>query len=320
MSTFQTGTIQSINLKDDNPNEVYSVRVLTSKGSGRSEVAYPIDVNIKRVPLIGESVILISSMGAEASGGSRRAKQYYISSTAVQLNVHNNALPKGAAPQRSTNTLSTYTQTLTGTPNVSKKSEVSLGKGFEERTDVGSLQPFIGDVLLEGRFGHSLRFGYSPKESDTTQSPSWESSNVSDPITILSNGREGGSYNKFSIEDVNKDLSSIWMGSSQRIKLEPSNKFTLGVTPQNSYNKPQLIFNSDRVVINSKSDSVLISGGKSVNISTKSWKADMDEIFNQLEVVVTELSKAASVMVGLGIPINVASLSKAVASLKLMKQ
>ena len=46
----------------------------------------------------------------------------------------------------------------------------------------------------------------------------------------------------------------------------------------------------------------------------------MDEIFNQLEVVVTELSKAASVMVGLGIPINIASLSKAVASLKSMKQ
>ena len=319
MSTFQTGTIQSINLKDDNPNEVYSVKVFLDTSKNVLVDVYPVDINIKRIPLVGEQVVVVAAKDAEVNPNKKSSKKYFLNVLPIQNNIHNNSLPE-ANSNRLSNSLVSYFNTITGTPNISKKSEVSLGKGFEERTDVGSLQPFIGDVLLEGRFGHSLRFGYSPKESDTTQSPSWESSNVSDPITILSNGREGGSYNKFSIEDVNKDLSSIWMGSSQRIKLEPSNKFTLGVTPQNSYNKPQLIFNSDRVVINSKSDSVLISGGKSVNISTKSWKADMDEIFNQLEVVVTELSKAASVMVGLGIPINVASLSKAVASLKLMKQ
>ena len=113
-----------------------------------------------------------------------------------------------------------------GVPSVSGGSSSSkLGPGFSERTDVGSVQPFIGDVLLEGRFGHSMRFGYTPKGSKTSEKPSWSSSKDSDPITIISNGRKSrGSYNKFIIEDVNKDLSSIWLGSSQKIKLKPNSK------------------------------------------------------------------------------------------------
>ena len=83
------------------------------------------------------------------------------------------------------------------------------------------------------------------------------------------------------------------MTSKQKVSLKPSNGFSLGVIPVGQYSNPQLILNSDRVVINSKSDSVLISGDKSVNISTTNWKADMDIIFSQLEAITDALIQLA---------------------------
>ena len=81
--------------------------------------------------------------------------------------------------------------------------------------------------MFEGRFGHSMRFGYTPNGADTTKSPSWSSSSDNDPITIISNGRKsGGSYHKFIIEDVNDDLSSIWVGSKKKKKSTPAQTST----------------------------------------------------------------------------------------------
>jgi hypothetical protein len=140
MSSFQSGTIQAITLKDDNPNEVYSIQVLTAKGGGNFETAFPLDTNIKRIPLLGESVILISALGPEGQGGSRRQIQYYLNPTSVQVNVHNNALPKGAVAKITGGTASGIPSAAAGNPAVTKKSSDSdLGAGFVERTDVGSL-------------------------------------------------------------------------------------------------------------------------------------------------------------------------------------
>ena len=127
-----------------------------------------------------------------------------------------------------------------------------LGKGFSERTNVGSIQPFIGDVLIEGRFGHSMRFGYTPNGSKTTKTfIVGSSSKDNDPITIISNGRKsGGSFNKFIIEDVNDDLSSIWLGSSQKIKLKPARDGIGGADNPSSYSKPSIYLNSDRIFLN----------------------------------------------------------------------
>jgi hypothetical protein len=330
MSSIQTGTIQSITLKDDDPNEVYSIQVLTTKGGGTYEIAYPIDVSIKRIPLLGESVVLLSTLGAEASGGSRRTKQYYLNPTSVQLNIHNNALPKGSAPTKSKSNISLYSETESGTPNVTKKSSPDdLGKGFVERTDVGSLQPFIGDVLIEGRFGHSLRFGYSPTDSDTTQTPSWQSSKVEDPITILSNGRkQGGSYNKFIIENVDDDLSSVYLTSSQKIKIKTSQtNLGVGVDAQSQFDKPSVIITSDRVLLNSKNDYVILSGDKGVNIATPAWAMDMDKMFTILEGLIRQLadltSGTATFATGVGPTgpaTNVAQVQQLLTELKQMAQ
>ena len=330
MSSIQSGTIQAITLKDDNPNEVYSIQVLTAKGGGNFETAFPLDTNIKRIPLLGESVILISALGPEGQGGSRRQIQYYLNPTSVQVNVHNNALPKGAVAKITGGTASGIPSAAAGNPAVTKKSsESDLGAGFVERTDVGSLQPFIGDVLIEGRFGQALRFGYTPEGSNTTKKPDWSSSNPDDPITILSNGRkEPGEFNKFIIETADDDLSSIYLTSSQKIKLTTSQtNLGLGVDAQSQFDKPSVIITSDRVLLDSKKDYVILSGKKDIINATPNWAMEMDKMFTILEGLIQQLADlakgTATFATGVGPTgpaTNVAQVEKLLADLKLMKQ
>ena len=330
MSSIQSGTIQAITLRDDDPNEVYSIQVLSERATGNFETAYPLDANIKRIPLLGESVILISALGPEASGGSRRNIQYYLQPTSVQNNVHNNALPTGANPVGATSAQGSISSAAAGNPNITKRdSDSDLGAGFVERTDVGSLQPFLGDVLLEGRFGQSLRFGYTPEGTNTTKTPEWSSSNPDDPITILSNGRkEPGEFNKFIIETADDDLSSIYLTSSQKIKLTTSQtNLGLGVDAQSQFDKPSVIITSDRVLLDSKKDYVILSGKKDIINATPNWAMEMDKMFTILEGLIQQLadltSGTATFSTGVGPTgpaTNVAQVQQLLTELKLMAQ
>jgi hypothetical protein len=329
MATFETATIQKVNLKDDDINKVYSIEVVSRASSNSFVEVFPLDTNIKRIPLVGEQVIVLVSQSPEGASHKIANKRYYIGPTATQKNVHNNALPK-ATIGKSVNIGGDYSDTSAGNPNTSGgSSDVDLGDGFVERTDVGSLQPFLGDILIEGRFGHSLRFGYSPSSADSTQSPSWESSTVEDPITILSNGRgSSGAYNKFIIESVDNDLSSIWLTSSQKVGLTTSQtNIGMGVDSQKNFNKPSLILNSDRIILNSKSDYIILSGAKSVNIATPAWAMDMDKMFTILEGLIQQLADltagTATFATGVGPTgpaTNVAQVQQLLTELKQMAQ
>jgi len=287
-STLTTAVVQNVNLKDDDVNTVYAIQVYIASNPNKQIIAYPFDSNIKRIPLIGETVVLVTSQGATAKPNDTNSNTtyYYLNPVSVQKNVHNNALP-GSKKVTSSNKNSSYSEVSAGNPNSpsSATAKAELGKGFVERTDVGSLQPFIGDILMEGRFGHSIRLGYSPTKNDTSVNPTWESSTKEDPIMILSNGRlKPGKFNKFIIENVDDDKSSIWLTSSQKVKLTSSQKnIGAGVKVQGVFDKPTIILNSDRLFLNSKSDSIILSAKTTVNIATPSWAMDMDKLFTLIE-------------------------------------
>jgi hypothetical protein len=328
MAELKTGSVVAINLKDDNFDTTYAIRVRL-KPSNAEIIAYPLNANIKRIPLIGESVLIVPSTIAEGNSTKLTQRQYYIDIVSIQQNIHQNALPD-VNTIKTENTLATYEEVSAGNPNTSGgTSTITLGKGFVERTDVGSLQPFLGDILIEGRFGHSLRFGYSPNESDTTQSPSWQSDLVEDPITILSNGRRSsGQYNKFIIESVDDDLSSIWLTSSQKVGLTTSNKnIGMGVDSQKNFSNPSIILNSDRIILNSKSDYIILSGAKSVNVATPKWAMDLDKMFTILEGLIQQLvdltSGTATFATGVGPTgpaTNLTQVQKLLTDLKQMAQ
>jgi hypothetical protein len=298
------GTVESIVLSDSENDTLNSIIVsITTGGTGRLIRCFPLSINSRHIPTLGEQVYVITANSDLASGtGQGAVRDYYIAPVALQNNLNNNALPKLTIKDVTSNG-DQYGNASSGISFSSNSStQVDLGTGFEEVSNLSQLQGYIGDVIHEGRFGQSIRFGYTPegvlsksnKVSRASVKPSWTSTDPKSPITIIRNGAgNSNGYNKFVIEDINEDDSSIWLGSKQTIKLKSSQKFGFDVTGIGVYNKPQIIINSERIIINSKKDSVLISGKKSVNISTPNWKADMDVIFSQLESITDALLKLA---------------------------
>ena len=102
-----------------------------------------------------------------------------------------------------------------------------------------------------------------------------DTGNNGDPITILRNGQNPNSSDEGWIpivENTKTDLSSIYLTSYQKIPFSIANEnfvsYTTPPTTPSQFTNPQIILNSDRVVINAKKDSVLISGEKSVGLSS----------------------------------------------------
>jgi len=300
--SVQTGVVKSIVLKDGVPNDTYRIEVYVGASSGVPQLAWPVDSNITKVPILGETVLLFSGIGPECKSATGSPRLYY-QPVSLQSNPNNNALPNSNVQKSdsggsggSTGVVGDMLAIALGnpTPNNTDDTEHDLGEGFTEDSTISPLQPFLGDVLIEGRFGHSLRFGYTPQTSQTTKTPSWSSNNDSDPITILSNGRgASGDNNKFIIEDIDDDKSSIWLSSTQKIRLSTSqNKLGTGVESPAQYDGAGITLNSDRILLNSKKDHIILSAKKSVNVATPNWAMDLDSLFTEIKNLVENLEKA----------------------------
>jgi hypothetical protein len=170
--------------------------------------------------------------------------------------------------------------------------EIDLGDTFQEKLNIKSLQPFEGDIIYEGRWGQSIRFGSTVKDSKIVNP--WSSTNNNgDPITILKNGQHEDGKDPWipQVEDINKDKSSIYLTSTQTIPIEASSKsyksYSLAPTSPDKYSGEQIIINSGRLLFNSTKDSILFSSKKtinlnseeSVNIDTKKFIVDSREVY-----------------------------------------
>ena len=288
-----TGIVIEVKYTDTDGENLYGIKVRTNLNIGKTQIerfAWPLDTNIKRIPVVGEMVYLISRVSADSSAIKKRAKLYYTTPISLQRNVNHNAIPKAQTTIKSAGGDSNdYQAAAAGNANASSTSPFKFEYGFEEVKDVSAIQPFTGDVLLEGRFGQSIRLGYTPSgNTETTQSPSWTGDSTS-PITILRNTQNSSGWNKFVIEDVNEDDTSLYMTSKQKISLSQAHPFSLGVTPANLHGDPQVLINSERVLLNAKKDRVILAGTEDVNISTPAWKAAMDNMFTQIDEIKNEL-------------------------------
>lgn len=164
-------------------------------------------------------------------------------------------------------------------PDVPVNSIYNLSQNtFVEKSDIHPLRPFMGDKIYEGRFGNSIRFGSTAKIPDTSLSNTWsDSGNNGDPIVIIRNGQpsNASSYGaEFIVENIRNDLSSVYLTSTQRLKdfkvaSEVYNSYTTPPIAPSLFTQPQIALNSNRIVINAKTDSILLSSQKSVGISTK---------------------------------------------------
>ena len=177
---------------------------------------------------------------------------------------------------------------------------------FIERSNIHPLMPYSGDVIYEGRWGNSIRFS-STARSKSKLANSWSSSGPSgDPITIIRNGQDkrASEFGAEPItENIQNDLSSIYLTSTQALPYSLSGlknkgqEFTSysGLFPPlstTSYISPQILLNSDRIIIDAQSNDVLISANRSVGLfSNESINLESNKIYmsaNEIRLGINE--------------------------------
>lgn len=148
----------------------------------------------------------------------------------------------------------------------------SLGAYYTENPNVRPLIPYEGDNILGGRQGSSLRFSTTTK--GVTPANEWSSiGGEYDPITVLVNGLNYDPNKKYYVEQINQDASSIYLTSKQKIPLLTDRTGVLNpiTNPLNvaDYINSQIILNSDRVVLNSKKDEIMLFAKTNIELNTK---------------------------------------------------
>ena len=248
-----------------------------SNPSGQSNtlsVAYPLTPNIKNYPLINEIVFLITLPSAGVGLTWSATRSYYVNVVSLWNHPHHNAYPENSnvAPPSQ---VKDYTQTEAGSVRrvTDQSTEIYLGQTFFERSDIHPLLPFEGDVIQEGRWGNSIRFGSTVMNEQNN----WSTVGMDgDPIMILRNGQSPFSTDEGWIpvvENINEDLSSIYSTSTQKIPLNASStsyvsyKSDPPINPKEYGDESQIILNSGRLIFNTTQDHILLSSRKSINLN-----------------------------------------------------
>lgn len=199
-----------------------------SISSNTSKPAYPINSFIKQFPLISEIVLIVAGPSSGMNDDSESQKLYYFPPYSLWNSVQHNAFPNmyeyrdfvNATKSKPTYAGNNTTGSILGLP---------VGTTFHEKENIKNLTLFEGDILLESRFGQSIRFG-STVPSQKNENHWSNSGNPGDPITIIRNGQGTTNSDVFEsiVENINKDKSSIYLTSGQEIILEDINNFPLG--------------------------------------------------------------------------------------------
>jgi len=254
-----------------NDSNLFSVTAKVISETPWAVTVRPANPNIKQIPVVGEQILIFPG-GKETQVGSRNySKQwYYFPAYSIESSIHENSHPGLAI---------TPINDFSGVPDFIN--DRPMGNTFEDKI-ISPLQPYEGDVLVEGRWGNSIRLGSSISndvegEDFYTLNPTWKSTNENrgDPIIILSNKRNNKpGHNEFVIEDNEKDGASLYLTSTQNFPgLQLSKPLgTYGSINESEYDAPQLIGSADRIILQAKKDIIALDAKKRIVINTPELK------------------------------------------------
>jgi len=169
-------------------------------------IAKPLFNNISKYPVLEELVMILNAPSYGLNDDPQAKTFYYLTTVGLWNSVQHNAFPD----------IQAY-----------KGGELNFGQTFTEKEDIRSLLPEEGDILIEGRFGNSIRFSSTTKQK-TINNP-WSSTGTAGmPITIIRNNQSNIDINSDPwvpvYEDPNNDGSSIYLCAGQDIPLNYASK------------------------------------------------------------------------------------------------
>jgi len=259
--------------------EILYTGLNTNRANKVSKSAWPIFSFIRQYPLINEIVYIVSGPSDGLNDNYKNQKLFYYPPFSLWNGINHNAFPN--MEQYSEFLKDYYQKPGYEGSAATAPAKLPLGATFTENERVKTLKPFEGDSLVEGRFGQSIRFGssnffrsgkdnWSQGIGGFAGAGSIAGANGS-PITIIINGQgrpTADNSDKFSttIEDISRDDSSIYLTSGQVLR-------TLNVSDikgekyEFPYKGNQALITSDRVMLYSKKEHVLLYARKNVGIA-----------------------------------------------------
>lgn len=249
--------------------------------------ARALHANIKQIPIKGEIVFVCKAPTAFHSATDFGREYYYTPPISIQASVHHNGIPGANTVIVDPRLKVTQAQDarLGLTKKLSDRENYGqiLDPTFPQRLDVFPIQPFSGDIIIEGRWGQSIRLGSTIDKRRKYQiDPTWGvgSGKAGHPITIISNGtnpnRNEKSYNQFHIESPDRDDASIWLASGQSVRFTPASTYAksiydkqIGLFKKNMYAGNQVIIASDRIVLNARKQEIVGFSKEGIGFSTE---------------------------------------------------
>jgi hypothetical protein len=260
--------------------------IISSDNSGAVKTAKPLFPQNRYFPVVNELVLIFTLPVPTSTSNTYKNQYYYINPINLWNASNHNASPNPSKSQLFPSQQVDYQQAEGGIPKINPGGSIEIDfnsklnpsqNTFVEKSNIHPLAPFMGDVIFEGRYGQSLRLGSTAK-SNSALTNNWSNAGQNgDPIMILRNGQSPRASSEGWIpitEDIRNDLSSIYLTSFQRLQdfkvaNELYSSYTTPPIAPSLFTQPQIALNSNRIVINAKTDSVLLSAQKSVGISTK---------------------------------------------------
>jgi len=239
-------------------------------------IAYPLFTNQKIYPLINEMVYIIVLPNNDIDENQNNGRYYYFNPINLWNNNHHNGYPLLVESSLPESQQKDYRQVDGGSVRkvIDGSTDIKLGNTFKEKLDIKSLLPYEGDIIYEGRWGNSIRFGSTVLRPNISNL--WSTvGEDGDPIIIIRNGQHNDGRDPWvpQLEDINKDQTSIYLTSNQKIPIEVSSKnyTSYKIKPQSpsEYQGKQVIINSDRLLFNTKVDSILLSSQKTISLNAR---------------------------------------------------
>ena len=169
-------------------------------------IAKPLFNNISKYPILEELVMIINAPSYGLNDDPQAKTFYYLTTVGLWNSIQHNAFPD----------IASY-----------GGGDLNFGQTFVEKGDIRSLLPEEGDVLLEGRWGNSIRFSSTTKQK-TINNPWSTQGDAGSPITIIRNRQSNLDINPDPwvpvYEDPSNDGSSIYLCAGQDIPLEYASK------------------------------------------------------------------------------------------------
>lgn len=251
--------------------EILYTGLNTNRANKVSKSAWPIFSFVKQYPLVNEIVYIVSGPTDGLNDNYKNQKLFYYPPFSLWNAVNHNAFPN--MEQYSEFLQYYYQQPGYQGSATTEPAKLPLGTYFRENDKVKTIKPFEGDSILEARFGQSVRFGSSNlyRGDNDTWSVGTTVTDIGKPITIITNGQGRPSTKNLdtfstTVEDVSRDDSSIYLTSGQILR-------TLNVSDIKSekyefpYKGNQALVCSDRVMLYSKKENILLYSRQNVGIS-----------------------------------------------------